>query len=151
MGRRFELDATAERGIAWLRLAGAALVLACAIWMMVSDPTPLAWVFIVLMVLLSLGWTAAGLRGRRRAGRGSDWFLDVSDEGLTLAEPGKRLDVSWSDVTAVEIDEDRLLVLVRTRTGAELPVQPRYRGVGLHELGAALEDAHRRATARDGD
>ena len=140
----------AERGVAGLRLAGAALVAGCAVWMAATEPGPLGWFFVVLLGLFAVGWLFAARGGRRRA-RGSDaWFLEIGPGGLVLAEGARRREVAWDEVTGVEVDEDRLVVTLDTTTGSPVIVQPRYRGVGLHELGGLLREAHRGATARNG-
>lgn len=147
---RFELDAGAERATANLRLFGAVVVSGCAIWMAASDPSALGWFFVIFAALFALGWTAAGMRGRRRARQTEGHFLEVRDDGLLLADGARRLQVPWNEVDTVDVDEDRLVIEVRRRTGDPIVVQPRYRGIGLHELGRVLADAHRDARAPQG-
>lgn len=148
--RRFEADVRAERATANLRLAGSAVVLACAVWMMATGPGALGWLFAILALLAGLGWAAAGLAGRRRAGRAPESFIEVGPEGVLLADAGRRLQIPWSEVGNVRVDEDRLVIALERRSGDPFVVQPRYRGVGLHELARVLRDAHRRASARGG-
>ncbi len=148
--RRYELDARSERATANLRLLGAAVVAACAAWMASSSPSALGWLFVLLALLASGGWLAAGLSGRRRARRAGDYFLEAGPEGLLLADGERRLHVPWSEILAVNVDEERLTVEVTRRTGDPLVVQPRYRGIGVHELGRALDEARRGATSPPG-
>ena len=148
---RFELDTGAERAVARLRLAGAAVVAVCVVLMALAEPSALGWVFAILLAALALGWTAAGWRGLRRAKSPEGWFLEAGPERLTLAERGQRLDIPWSQIVRIEVDEDRLVVAVHRHTGDPVTLTPRYRGVGLHELGEALRVRHRDAERPDGD
>lgn len=127
------------------------MVAACVVLMALADPGALGWFFAVLLAALALGWAAAGLRGLRRAKRPGDWFLEARPGGLTLAERGNRLEIPWSDIERIEVDEDRLVVSVHRHTGDPVALTPRYRGVGLHELGEALRVRHRDAQKLGGD
>lgn len=149
--RRFELDVAAERSTGNLRLVGAALVAACAVWIAASEPSALGWVAAVLTALAAAGWVAAWRHGRRRARRAEDWYLELGDEALLLAEGPERLQVPWTDVHEVQVDEDRLVVRLERRNDKPLEIQPRYEGAGLHELGEAVRLAHRDASGPEGD
>lgn len=146
--RRFELDVHAERSTGLLRLGGAALVGACAVWIALSDPSALGWVAALVAALASVGWVVSWRRGRKRARRAGEWYLELGPEALVLAEGGDRLQVPWSEVERVLVDEDRLVVRLERAGQAPLDIQPRYRGVGLEELGAAIHAAHRDASGR---
>ena len=52
--------------------------------------------------------------------------------------------VGWDEVASIEADEDRLVVVVTPREGEEIAVPPRYGGLGVHDLAAAIEEARRR-------
>lgn len=149
--RRFELDVAAERSTGNLRLVGAALVAACAVWIALSDPSALGWVATAVAALASVGWLVSWLRGRRRSRRAEDWYLELGDDALTLAEGAERLQVPWTDVKEVQVDEDRLIVRLDRNDGKPVEIQPRYRDTGLYELGEAIQRAHRDASTHPRD
>ena len=144
--RRFELDVRAERAIGNLRLGGAILVGACAVWIAVSGPSALGWLAAGVAALACLGWVIAWIRGRRRSGGAGEWYLELGEDTLTLAEGPRRLQVPWREVDEVLVDEDRLVVRLQRGTDKPVDIQPRYRNTSLHELGEAIDRAHRDAS-----
>ena len=55
------------------------------------------------------------------------------------------LDELRDDVVEIEVDEERLDVLVRLHAGPPLRIEPRYPGVEIHELVRTLNDARHKA------
>lgn len=139
--RRFELDADAERAVGWLRLVGAALVVAMGTVLVADGAGPVGWVLVVSAWLVALGWTVAFLRSRRRAQDADAHYLELGPESLRMARGGEPLEVPWRDVRGIEVDEERLVVWVRRGAGPPVKIEPVWRGVGLHELADHLEDA----------
>jgi hypothetical protein len=140
VGRRFEMDARAERAVGRVRLVAAVITLAAVGWLVASEPGTFGWVGVVLGASVGVGWIAAFLRSRKRAREASGYFLDLSEAGLTLAEGDRRHHIGWAEMTEVEVDEERLVVSVARRGGPTLTIQPRYPGVTLEELAAAIRD-----------
>lgn len=134
----FEREPALLRGLAALGTAAAAIPLAVL---------PFPWAARVagaLGLVVSLLWGRALLRGRRRerASRGQALAIDV--DAVTLHGPGGAERVPWDAVLAIDADEEKLLIRVVTRDGADLLLEPAYGDLGLHELAALLE-AHRAA------
>jgi len=89
-----------------------------------------------------------GLAARRRLRDASRWRLVLGPEGLSLIEGARERRVAWEDVAAIETDDDRLVVEIRLRNEAEpLVVEPRYGGLGVVDLEAAILAAREQAAA----
>lgn len=79
--------------------------------------------------------SASGGRAAALAGRA----LVLTDDGIEVPSlEGEAHRVPWSELERVEIDHDRLLVVLRTR-GGELEVEPFFGGLGLDELARRIE------------
>ncbi len=92
----------------------------------------------MLGTLVSAGWVVAYRRSRTRAAQAARHFLEISEAGLTLAEGEEEHHIAWTEMETVEVDEERLVVSVARKEAAPLTIQPRYRGVSLEELAAAI-------------
>ncbi|GAB4198399.1 MAG: hypothetical protein OHK0013_07450 [Sandaracinaceae bacterium] len=80
---------------------------------------------------------APALRGRA---------LVLSDEALEIpTERGEAVRLAWREVEGIEIDHDRLVVVIRTRNG-EWELEPSFGNLGLDDLARRLDA--RRARAR---
>jgi hypothetical protein len=149
--RVFRLDAGAERSVAVLRIIAAVVVLAATIWMVILGPSPICWLGIVGSWGIVVGWFFASRASRRRAAAGQSHYLALRPGGLALAEGGPEIFVPWEQVLAVDADEDKLVVKITRTSGPVLALEPRYAGVGLHELRAAIAAAWRKRREPDGD
>jgi hypothetical protein len=134
------MDAAAERSTGRLRLVAAIVTLAAVFWLATSDPGMVGWAVAVLGTLVSAGWLESYRRCRRRAAEASKHFLEISEDGLTLAEGDRKHHIAWTEMKAVEVDEERLAISVSRTGAAPLTIQPRYRGVSLEELAAAIRE-----------
>lgn len=129
------MDVRAERDVARLRLAGAITCGLGAVSIAVLQPTRIGYVVAVLAALASLGWTISFLRARRRRAVPTAYTLTLRDAGLELCEGTRTVSLAWDEVRAVEVDEDRLVVLVYRRDGAApLVLEPRYEGTSVYTL-----------------
>gem|GEM_PF-2733188 len=129
------MDVRAERDVARLRLAGAVTCGLCAASIAVLQPTRIGFAAAVMAALASLGWTVSFMRARRRRSVPTAYTLTLRDAGLELCEGTRTANVAWEDVHAVEVDEDRLVVLVHRRDGAPpLVLEPRYEGTSVYTL-----------------
>jgi hypothetical protein len=145
--RRLTLAVGAERSVARFRLVSAFVVLPASIYVL-ARPSPLpAKTFAVLGVLACLGFVASFFRARARI-RGRDAFhLDLADDGMTLCLGAAPTYVAWSEIVDVDVDEDRLMVVMRLRDGRFVDVPPSWEGVGLYELAASLRERKGRCIA----
>jgi len=142
---RYELDSNAETAVRTVRLIAAVLVAGGAAWIMLGGPGLLGWIIALLGAAAALGWAAAFFLSRRRTARSDQWFLELRGDRMVLAEGPRQHHVRWTDVEAVEVDEERLVVRMEIAHETPLIVEPRYRGVGVYDLCEAIDEAWRGA------
>lgn len=66
--------------------------------------------------------------------------LELDDEGLSIPRAdGEPTRISWSALERVEIDHERLLVVLRRPDGSEVEIEPTFGGLGLDELARRIE------------
>lgn len=144
--RTLPLDRTTERSVAALRLVAAVVVAGAAIWLALLRPSGAAWICIGGAFVASLAWLGMAAAARRRVQRAEDHRLVIGEDGLTLVEGARVRRSAWEEIEAIEVDEDRLVVVVRLR-GEEEPivVEPRYGGLGVFDLDRAIRAAREQA------
>ncbi|MFK7988256.1 MAG: PH domain-containing protein [Sandaracinaceae bacterium] len=145
--RTLELDTGAERQIGRFRLLAAAGCVVGAVWLVAIAPPSKGYYCAGAGFAAALMWVGLWARGRRLVRRAGDHGLMLAEEGLTLSTPDKTTTVAWDAIEHIEVDEDRLVVELTTREGAPLSLMPRYGGLGMYELEAAIADAHRQGCA----
>jgi hypothetical protein len=80
--------------------------------------------------------TSADAEQRALEGRA----IELDDEGLSIPRAdGETTHVSWSALDRVEIDHERLLVVLRQRDGSEAEIEPTFGGLGLDALARRIE------------
>ena len=134
----FELDVRAELGVGRLRLLGAVLVFAMGLALVWRGAGAIGWVIVVTSWLIGLGWVAAFALSRKRAREAHQHYLIVDAQGLTMARGAEPVQLRWSEVDDIEVDEDRLVVWVSRRAGERLRIDPVWRGVSLEQLGDTI-------------
>lgn len=139
----YALDASAERSVGRLRLLGAFVVAPAGIVWALQGPGTVGWVLIALAWIASLGWISAWARARRRIRRSDEWALRIDSEGLCLRLGGLDHVVGWNELRGVEVDEERLVVVIERTDGSTLRVPPLF-NAGLYDLKEALEQRHQR-------
>jgi hypothetical protein len=86
-------------------------------------------------VAAAVAWAARVRRSGDRAVRGGG--LALAPSGLTLAP---HPELPWSDVRGVEVDEDRLVVLVhRVSVPEPFVIEPVYDGLSVYDLARLVE------------
>ncbi len=144
--RTLPLDRDAERSVALLRLVAAVVVAGAAIWLALLRPAGAVWICILGSLVASLAWLGMAAAARRRLRRAQDHRLVLDPEGLALVDGDRERRAPWEAVEAVEVDEDRLVVVVRVRgEDAPIVVEPRYGGLGVLDLDAAIRAARDQA------
>lgn len=144
--RRFVYDARAELSVAWLRLVGAGVVLLATPFLLTPTLGKLGCAFALLAAAIAAFWIVSFMRARRRASSPLRFRLELEDRGLVLEEGGSLTEVPWAEVSSVGVDEERLRVDVGRGRAEPLHIEPRYEGVTIYELAAAIESAWRNAT-----
>jgi hypothetical protein len=143
--QRLSLDVSEVRDRTRLRLIAAVPALVGGAWLAwISE----GWFLRVLAatgLLFATLWVALAQRSARQLARADEHYLDIGDLALQVRTGSQRRMLAWSDVEAVEIDEDRLVVLLRIRGAAPLAIEPMYGGLTLSELGMTLQRARQTA------
>lgn len=140
----FRHDTRAERSVGTLRLIAAVAVAGATIWAAFLQPGGLCWLGIVASWLAVIGWIVAWRASRRRAASTGAHYLALREAGLALAEGGPEIVIPWSEVTSVDVDEEKLVVRIARRDAAPLPIEPRYQGASVYTLRDAIDAARQR-------
>ena len=141
--RVIPLDVPTVRGDAWLRGAGAALVGALGLYLLFAGFGGKAMAWGGLGLLVTLLWIARVRKARAQVRRRGEHFLALEASGLRIGlGEAPPVELAWSQVADVDVDEDRLEVVVALR-GDEAPVyvEPIYGGLSVYDLGAAVRAA----------
>jgi len=139
---RFETRREAELSFSRLRLTSAVVAAGASLAVLLAR-VPVA-VFLVgaLGLAVSLAWTIQALRSAQRAKNPGATYLAVHTRGLEWADaPKAPIWVAWDAVSGLEVDEERLDVLVSFKAASPLHIEPRYPGVEIHELVRRMRNA----------
>lgn len=80
--------------------------------------------------------TGAAHQERALAGRA----LELGAHGLSVPQSdGSLTDIAWSQLGRVEVDHERLLVVLRLRDEREIEIEPCFGGLGLDGLARRIE------------
>lgn len=119
----------ADADEARLRIAAAVVSSLAAGLFALTRPGPLSIAVSVSVVAAGFAWAGRARRSAERARH--EVLLVLAPTGLTLAPAAE---IPWSATTGVEVDEDRLVVLVH-RDGAEpIVLEPVYDGISVYDL-----------------
>lgn len=151
MTTRLVLDEGKEMSIASLRMVAGLVVGALSVFLLALPLGTAPRVLAGVALAVSIAWIVVAARGRRRIRSRDAWWVELGDE-LAVAQGGDPAVISWRDIARVDVDEERLDVVVHRATGGELRILPVWRGadgpLGLHDVAdvivAAWEDAKRR-------
>lgn len=141
--QRFEVDAATEHSLARLRFWAACLASVGAVAMLLSSLPFVIMLVAVLALLVSLGWMAKARSTEKRAKAPQDHFLALYASGLEVAEGPSRTWVLWDSVTHIDVDEERLDIVLERANEDPLRLEPRYPGVEIHDLMHTLRNAWR--------
>jgi hypothetical protein len=145
-GQRLVLDVREVRDRMRLRLLATLPALAGGAWLLFTADTLLLRVLALAGLVFAAIWLRSTRRTATQLTRVEDHYLDIGPDGLTLQAGPDSRSIAWSEIDAVEIDEDRLVVQLRLRSSGSLAVEPHYGALGLRELAETIERA--RADAR---
>ena len=117
-----------------LRMAGAVLsCLGAGTYALVS-PGPFSIALSLAVFGATMAWWRRITASAERASHVV--LLALAPSGLTLAPAPE---IAWSEVSRVEVDEDRLVVLVHRTGGEPLVIEPVYDGISVYDLAALVE------------
>jgi hypothetical protein len=141
---RLMLDADSERGSARLRVAGAFVALLAGVWLVLVETR---W-WLRLTGLTSVAFAVHWLLGYRKVRTvvltAATHYLELTPDRFTLANGKNQRSIPLERVQSIELDHDRLVVVMRLRNGEELAIEPVYGRLSLRDLGETLQ----RATSR---
>ncbi len=143
MARRYEVDVENERAVSQLRTAAATIVLLGCFWAAMQHPNTIGWIVITLSLLGVAAWVVLVRRSRSVLSAPERYALTLDEAGLTLDEGDVHEAVRWPDLASLEVDEDRLVIVVRRRDGTTFDILPRYAGIGVHDLCREIEEERR--------
>jgi hypothetical protein len=143
------LDIEHEQTDARVRLSAAVVAGVAGLWLAWVETS--VWPRIAALVswLFAARFIASYRKARRLAQDTSAHYLEITTERVTLAQ-GDRAEqrsIPFERVTRIELDEDKIAVVLRAGDAEELSVEPVYGGLGLRELADTL---HRYSQARSG-
>lgn len=149
------LDIDDERQSARLRLMAAIVAAGAGAWLAWVDES--VWLRLVALAsLVFAGRFWASYRKARRLDPSAPQYLEITTEHVTLPWPhnhaqqaqlGTQRTIPFEHVTRIELDEDRIAVVLCLGTGEELAIEPVYGRLTPRELAETL---HRYSRARSG-
>ncbi len=146
--QRWAADVATERQIARVRLLAAAAAFFSGVWLLyVADAFILRALALAGCAFGGL-WARQVLRKRTQSELPALHYLELGADYLAIAEGSAPRTIPLSGVRSVEIDEDRLVVVLRLDGAEPWLLEPRYRGMTLREL---AEHVHRAMLAARGD
>jgi hypothetical protein len=145
---RLAFDGAGQRTQADLRIGAACIAVLAGIW--------LAWVegrwwlrlTALASVLFGMRWLSV-VRAARAARSDDADYLEITSDELVLATGAEIRRQPLDGIRAVELDHDRLTVMLRLASGEELAIEPNYGGLGLRELGETIQRILWARTHRD--
>ena len=140
-GQRLVLDVREVRDRMRLRLLATLPAFAGGAWLLGTGDTLLLRALALAGLVFAVIWVVSARRSLTQLARSEDHYLDIGPSGLTLRNGPDARSLSWSEIDAVEIDEDRLVVRLRLQGSGSLAVEPHYGSLGLRELAEAIERA----------
>ena len=144
---RLMLDIAHEQTDARVRLSAAVVAGGAAVWLAWVDTSVWLRVLALVSLLFAARFIASYRKVKRTATHSAAHYLEITTERVTLAEGAVQRSIPFERVTRIELDEDKIAVVLRAGEAEELSVEPVYGGLGLRELADTL---HRYRQARAG-
>jgi hypothetical protein len=133
------LDVELEQSNAQLRLVAAVLAAAAGIWLVWVEHSVWLRLTALASVAFAVHWTLGFRKTSRVTQAAARHFLEISTQRLTLASGASERTIAFERVQRIELDEDRLAVVLRMDSGEELAIEPMYGGLDLRGLGETLQ------------
>ena len=132
------LDISGERAQARVRVTAAWLAMAAGIWLAAVDAAVWLRVTALTSVAFSVRWLMVQRAARAALSDPTQHYLEITREHLVIAEGSSQRTIARQEIRAIELDEDRLVVVVRLLDGQAQTIEPRYGKLGPRELGETL-------------
>lgn len=142
-GLRLLLDVREVRERMRLRLIAALPAFAGGVWLLWTSEGVLLAALALAGVVFATAWVLLARRGVAQLGGSEEHYLDIGESSLTIRAGANLRSLPWSEIRAVEIDEDRLVVQLRLRHEGSVAIEPQYGALGLRELAETLEKARK--------
>ncbi|UJR80551.1 hypothetical protein [Sandaracinus amylolyticus] len=139
--RTFEHDTYNEGSVALLRSVAIVVVLLSIGGLALGLRNWVGLLFSIVGLAACAAWVALVGRSRRRA-RGNV-SLRLEPDALRFVDGATTIELPWSEITAVEVDEDRLDVRVARHDADPLRIEPMFRGASVYDLADAISAAWR--------
>ena len=136
------LDIAHEQTDARLRLSAAAIAAGAALWLAWVETSVWLRVAALVSLLFAARFIASYRKVRRLAPAASAHYLEITMDRVTLADGAGERSVPFERITRIELDEDKIAVVLRAGETEELSVEPLYGGLGLRELAGTLHRYH---------
>lgn len=136
---RLMLDIAHEQTNARVRLSAAVVAAGAAVWLAWVDTSVWLRVLALVSLLFAARFVASYRKVKRTATDTAAHYLEITTERVTLAEGAGQRSIPFERVTRIELDEDKIAVVLRTGDAEELSVEPVYGGLGLRELADTLQ------------
>jgi hypothetical protein len=138
---RYEVDPGAERGLSRLRTASAVVASLGAVAILLGRVPIPVFLAALLALLVSVFWLAQAQKAKARARTPASHFLAIHRAGLWLGEGREPTFLPFDSVTNIEVDEERLDIVLTRRDAPPFRLEPRYPGVAIHALMDTLRNA----------
>ena len=142
---RLMLDIAHEQTDARVRLSAAVVAAGAGVWLAWVEPSVWLRLLALVSLLFAARFIASYRKVKRTAKNTAAHYLEITTERVTLAEGAVQRSIPFERVTRIELDEDKIAVVLRAGEAEELSVEPVYGGLGLRELADTL---HRYSQAR---
>jgi hypothetical protein len=139
------LDIAHEQTDARMRLSAAVVAAGAGLWLAWVETSTWLRVAALVSLLFAVRFIASYRKVKRLAANTSAHYLEITTERVTLAEGAGQRTIAFERVTRIELDEDKIAVVLRAGDTEELSIEPIYGGLGLRELADTL---HRYSQAR---
>lgn len=135
---RLTLDRSEIEVTARVRLAAAVITALAAIWLAWTERSIWFRLLAAVSGLFAARWLLVYRRSARTVSAAEAHYLEITTDRVTVADGAHQRAVPMTGVERIELDEDRLVVVLRLGN-EELPIEPMYGGLGLRDLAETLE------------
>lgn len=132
------LDIAHEQTDARVRLSAAVVAAGAAAWLAWVETSMWLRVVALVSLLFAARFIASYRKVKRVAKSASAHYLEITTERVTLAHGAEQRSIPFERVTRIELDEDKIAVVLRAGDAEELSIEPLYGGLGLRELADTL-------------
>jgi hypothetical protein len=135
---RLTLDIAHQQTDARVRLSAAAIAAGAGLWLAWVESSTWLRVTALVSLLFAVRFIASYRKVKRLAANSTAHYLEITTERVTLADGAVQQSMPFERVTRIELDEDKIAVVLRAGDADELSVEPVYGGLGLRELADTL-------------